>query len=55
MKFVYVVKIDITINGSTETEIKVFSTREKAEKYVEYYFSIYQDKDHCEIIKRMVY
>lgn len=27
--FVYVVKIDATIDGSTETEMKVFSTREK--------------------------
>ena len=31
--FVYVVKIDATIDGSTDTEMKVFSTREKAKAY----------------------
>lgn len=31
--FVYVVKIDITFDGSTNTETKVFSTREKAKVY----------------------
>ena len=31
--FVYIVKIDATIDGSTDTEVKVFSTREKAKAY----------------------
>lgn len=31
--FVYVVKIDATIDGSTDTEMRVFSTREKAKAY----------------------
>lgn len=31
--FVYVVRIDATIDGSTETEMKVFSTREKAKAF----------------------
>lgn len=31
--FVYVVKIDMTLDCLTETEIKVFSTREKAKAY----------------------
>ena len=33
LTFVYVVKVDTTIDGSTETETKVFSTREKAKAY----------------------
>ena len=33
LNFVYVVKIDITFDGSTNTETKVFSTREKAKVY----------------------
>ena len=31
--FVYIVKIDTTIDGSTDTKMKVFSTREKAKAY----------------------
>ena len=31
--FVYIVRIDSTIDCSTETDIKVFSTREKAKSY----------------------
>ena len=33
LTFVYVVKIDITFDGSTDTTMKVFSTREKAKTY----------------------
>ena len=33
LTFVYVVKIDITFGGSTDTMMKVFSTREKAKTY----------------------
>lgn len=31
--FVYIVKIDATIDGSTDTKMKVFSTYEKAKAY----------------------
>lgn len=31
--FVYIVRIDATIDGSTDTEMKAFSTREKAKSY----------------------
>ena len=31
--FVYVVEINITIDGSTETEVKIFSTYERARAY----------------------
>lgn len=31
--FVYIVKVDATIDGSTDTEMKVFSTRQKAKAY----------------------
>ena len=52
--FVYIVKIDATIDGSTDTEMMAFSTHEKAnddlmeldDKFVdeeENYFSVYQE------------
>lgn len=31
--FVYVVKVKTTLNGSTDTDVKVFSTHEKAKAY----------------------
>lgn len=31
--FVYVVKVKMTLNGSTDTDVKIFSTREKAKIY----------------------
>ena len=33
LAFVYVVEINITIDGSTETEVKIFSTYERARAY----------------------
>ena len=33
LTFVYVVKIDITFGGSTDTTMKIFSTREKAKAH----------------------
>lgn len=33
LAFVFVVRIDATIDGSTDTEMKAFSTREKAKAY----------------------
>ena len=54
LTFVYVVRIDTTIDGSTDTEMKVFLTREKANDHLmeldnkvvnegEYYFSVWQE------------
>ena len=31
--FVYVVKVKMTLNGSTDTDVKIFSTHEKAKAY----------------------
>ena len=33
LTFVYVVKVKTTLNGSTDTDVKVFSTHEKAKAY----------------------
>ena len=44
--FVYVVKIDATIDGSTDTEIKVFSTREKAKAYFDECVADEKANDH---------
>lgn len=46
LTFVYVVKIDATIDGSTDTEIKVFSTREKAKKYFDECVADEKANDH---------
>ena len=44
--FVYVVKIDATIDGSTDTEMKVFSTREKAKVYFDECVADEKANDH---------
>lgn len=44
--FVYVVKVDATIDGSTETEMKVFSTREKAKSYFDECVADEKANDH---------
>ena len=44
--FVYVVKIDATIDGSTDTEMKVFSTREKAKVYFDECVADEKTNDH---------
>ena len=44
--FVYVVKIDATIDGSTDTEMKVFSTREKAKAYFDECVADEKTNDH---------
>lgn len=44
--FVYVVRIDATIDGSTETEMKVFSTREKAKAFFDECVSDEKANDH---------
>ena len=44
--FVYIVKIDATIDGSTDTEVKVFSTREKAKAYFDECVADEKANDH---------
>lgn len=44
--FVYVVRIDATIDGSTDTEMKVFSTREKAKTYFDECVADEKANDH---------
>lgn len=44
--FVYVVKVDATIDGSTDTEMKVFSTREKAKAYFDECVADEKANDH---------
>ena len=46
LTFVYVVKIDVTIDGSTDTETKVFSTREKAKAYFDECVADEKANDH---------
>ena len=44
--FVYIVRIDATIDGSTDTEMKVFSTREKAKAYFDECVADEKANDH---------
>ena len=44
--FVFVVRIDSTIDCSTETDIKVFSTREKAKAYFDKFVADEKANDH---------
>lgn len=44
--FVFVVRIDSTIDCSTETDIKVFSTREKAKSYFDECVADEKANDH---------
>ena len=44
--FVFVVRIDSTIDCSTETDIKVFSTREKAKAYFDECVADEKANDH---------
>lgn len=54
--FVYVVKIDATIDGSTDTEMKVFSTREKAKAYFDECVADEKANDHLmELDDKIVY
>jgi len=46
LTFVYVVRVDMTIDGSTETEMKVFSTREKAKEYFDECVADEKANDH---------
>ena len=44
--FVYVVKIDVAFDGSTDTETKVFSTHEKAKAYFDECVADEKANDH---------
>ena len=44
--FVYIVKIDATIDGSTDTEMRAFSTREKAKAYFDECVADEKANDH---------
>ena len=44
--FVYVVKIDVAFDGSTDTEMKVFSTQEKAKTYFDECVADEKANDH---------
>ena len=46
LTFVYVVKIDMAFDGSTDTEMKVFSTRKKAKAYFDECVADEKANDH---------
>ena len=48
--FVFVVRIDSTIDCSTETDIKVFSTREKAKAYFDECVADEKANDHLMLL-----
>ena len=50
LTFVYVVKIDATIDGSTDTETMVFSTREKAKAYFDECVADEKANDHLMLL-----
>lgn len=52
--FVYVVKIDATIYGLTDTEMKVFSTREKAKAYFDECVADEKANDHLMLLNDKV-
>lgn len=52
--FVYVVRIDTTIDGSTDTEMKVFSTREKAKAYFDECVADEKANDHLMLLDNKV-
>lgn len=52
--FVYVVRIDSTIDCSTETDIKVFSTREKAKAYFDECVADEKANDHLRLLNDKV-
>ena len=52
--FVYIVKIDATIDGSTDTEMRVFSTREKAKAYFDECVADEKANDHLMLLDNKV-
>ena len=56
LAFVYVVEINMTIGGSTETEVKIFSTYEKAKTYFDECVSDEKENDHLmELDDKVIY
>ena len=51
---VYVVRIDATIDGSTDTEMRVFSTREKAKAYFDECVADEKANDHLMLLDNKV-
>ena len=54
LTFVYVVKIDETIDGSTGTKMKVFSTYEKAKAYFDECVADEKANDHLMLLDNKV-
>ena len=52
--FVYIVKIDTTINGATDTEMRAFSTREKAKTYFDECVADEKANDHLMLLDNKV-
>ena len=52
--FVYIVRIDATIDGSTDTTMKVFSTREKAKTYFDECVADEKANDHLMLLDNKV-
>ena len=52
--FVYIVKIDTTINGATDTEMRAFSTREKAKAYFDECVADEKANDHLMLLNDKV-
>ena len=46
LTFVYVVKVNMTFNGSTDTDVKIFSTHEKAKAYFDECVADEKANDH---------
>lgn len=46
LTFVYVVKVNMTFNGSTDTDVKIFSTYEKAKAYFDECVADEKANDH---------
>ena len=56
LAFVYVVEINMTIDGSNETEVKIFSTYEKARAYFDECVSEEKANSHLmELDDKVVY
>ena len=48
--FVYVVKVNTTLNGSTDTDVKIFSTHEKAKAYFDECVADEKANDHLMLL-----
>ena len=52
--FVYVVKVNTTLNGSTDTDVKIFSTHEKAKAYFDECVADEKANDHLGLLNDKV-